>query len=247
MKYGIIADVHGNLEAFEAALSRLEKEGAQGYLFCGDLIGYGPDPLACVQLYLKLAKEGKIKGVLGNHDAIIVHPELRIYFNLDALAALDWGLAQLDEKALRCVSFLPEIVSGKKYTMVHGSPRDPLKEYFVNSLQYHQLYDEWVGQILFVGHSHMPFYMYGSQTDCHIHLPHEEEIFSLKPSLRYVINPGSVGKPRDNDVRAAFGLWDDEKNKFYFLREPYNYKLTVAKMIKAGLPDLLIDSLSLGI
>ena len=247
MKYGILADIHGNLEAFEAALARLEKEGAEEYLFCGDLIGYGPDPLACVQLYLRLVNEGKIRGVLGNHDGIIVHPELRAYFNLDALEALDWSLDRLDETCLRCVSFLPEMISGRSFTVVHGTPRDPLKEYFINSLQYRLLYEAWLGQILFVGHSHMPFCMKGSETTCQLHMPHEEETFSLDPLFRYVINPGSVGKPRDNDVRASFGLWDSKENKFSFLREKYNCELTIKKMLDVGLPDLLVDSLSLGI
>lgn len=247
MKYGVISDIHGNIEAFEVTLARLKKEGAEKYIFCGDLIGYGPDPQACVQRYSELVHEGLIEGVLGNHDGIIVHPELREYFNLDALEALDWSVEQLDKKALRCVSFLPEIVPHEQYTVVHGSPRDPLKEYFVNSLQYHQVYDDWSGQILFVGHSHLPFYMSGNETDCHIHLSRQEEKMMLQDELRYVINPGSVGKPRNNDVRASFGLWDTKQKQFSFLREPYDYELTQRKMVRAGLPALLIDSLSLGL
>ena len=247
MKYGLLADIHGNLEAFKAALARLEKEGAEQYLFCGDLIGYGPDPRACVRLYEQLSRAGKISGVLGNHDGIIVYPELRMYFNLDALTALDWSLTQMDEKSLRCVSFLPEMISGPNYTVVHGTPRDPLKEYFIHSRQYRQLYKEWVGQILFVGHSHMPFYMSGNEKQCRVWMARDEGSINLQPSVRYVINPGSVGKPRDNDVRASFGLWDSKTNQFHFLREPYDYQKTIQKMIKAGLPDLLIDSLSLGI
>ncbi|MBO7238698.1 MAG: metallophosphoesterase family protein [Elusimicrobiaceae bacterium] len=247
MKYGILADIHGNLEALRAALLRLQKEGAEKYIFCGDLIGYGPDPKACVELYCQLSQAGLIEGVLGNHDGIIAHPELRPYFHVDALEALDWSLAQLDEKSLRCVSFLPEILQGNNYTAVHGTPRDPLKEYFISETQYHALYNGWRGQILFVGHSHMPFVMAGDEKVCHVHVSTKEQFVLLKNELRYVINPGSVGKPRDNDVRAARGLWDSTENKFYFLREPYPYQLTLQKMTAAGLPALLIDSLSLGI
>ena len=247
MKYGILADIHGNLEAFAAALNRLQKEGAQKYIFCGDLIGYGPDPKACVELYSKLVDAQLVEGVLGNHDGIIIHPELRAYFNTEALAALDWSVAQLDKKSLCCVSFLPEKLTGANYTVVHGTPRDPLKEYFVTSEQYIQLYNSWRGQILFVGHSHMPFYMAGDYSHCRIFLAQQEEELSFHPDMRYIVNPGSVGKPRDNNVRAAFGLWDSDTNKFSFLREPYNHQLTLEKMTRAGLPALLIDSLSLGI
>ena len=247
MKYGILADIHGNLEAFEAALKRLEQEGAEKYLFCGDLIGYGPDPKACVERFFELAQTKTMEGVLGNHDAIITHPELREYFHIGALQALDWSLTQLDEKCLRCVSFLPELIKRDNCTVIHGTPRDPLKEYFVSEAQFRVLYNEWRGQLLFVGHSHIPFCMVGDDKNCHVHLSEKEESLPIQENLRYVINPGSVGKPRDKDVRASFGLWDTEKNKFYFLREPYNYQVTIKKMIRAGLPDLLVDSLSLGI
>ena len=247
MKYGILADIHGNIEAFRAVLKRLKQEGAEKCLFCGDLIGYGPDPEACVDLFYDLTEAGWIEGVLGNHDAIIVHPQLRQYFHIDALEALDWSVKQLSEQQQRCISFLPEIHKGKNFTIVHGTPRDPLKEYFVSMQQYRDLYEDWHGQILFVGHSHMPFCMVGDDRNVYIHVSEKEECLSIQEHLRYVINPGSVGKPRDNDVRASFGLWNTEENKFCFLREPYNHKLTIRKMIKAGLPAILIDSLSLGL
>ncbi len=246
MLYGVLSDIHGNLEAFNAAIKRLKAEGAQKYIFCGDLIGYGPDPEKCVQKYCRLVDESSAVGVIGNHDAIFSHPELREYFNFEALRSLDWSEKQLSPKSVKCISFLPEVVHGTGFTAVHGTPMDPIKEYFASCQQYRVAYDLWKGQVLFVGHTHLPFYMEGDENVCHVAVVRQEAAVNFHSLLRYVVNPGSVGKPRDNDVRASFGLWDDEKKVFRFLREAYDYGKTQEKMRAAGLPAFLIDSLSLG-
>lgn len=246
MIYGVLSDIHGNLEAFNAALKRLKAEGAEKYIFCGDLIGYGPDPEKCVQKYCKLKEEGLALGVMGNHDAVFTHPELREYFNFEAIRALDWSEKRLTPKSIRCVSFLPEVASGKNFTVVHGTPMDPIKEYFAGCRQYRAAYDLWKGQVLFVGHTHLAFYMEGDENVCHVSVVRQEASVNFHPLLRYVVNPGSVGKPRDNDVRASFGLWDSGQNVFLFLRQAYDYTKTQEKMRAAGLPSFLIDSLSLG-
>ena len=247
MKYGVLSDIHGNLEAFESALEKLDQVGVQKYLFCGDLIGYGPDPEACVQKYTQLAEAGRVVGVMGNHDAIAVHPELQEYFHFDALQVLNWSIKQMSEKSLKQVSFLPEVFTEGDCTLVHGTPRDPLKEYFFNSLQYRTLYQDWKGQVLFVGHTHMPFYMVGDENFCHVQAVEEPSTVSLQSNLRYVINPGSVGKPRDNDGRASFGIWDSQQRTFTFFRKPYDVEKTQDKMKQAGFSALQIESLSLGL
>lgn len=246
MKYGVLSDIHGNWEAFAATLKRLKAEGAEKYIFCGDLIGYGPDPEKCIQKYLKMQEEGLIVGVMGNHDAIFSHPELRQYFNYDALKSLDWTQKHLTPKALRCISFLPDIYRGENFTITHGSPLDPIKEYLVSCEQYHNLYSQWQGQILFVGHTHLPFYMEGDENVCHVSVQHQQSFVNFHSVLRYVVNPGSVGKPRDNDPRASFGLWDTQANTFHFMRQPYDLSKTQEKMRAAGFAPFLIESLSLG-
>ena len=246
MIYGVLSDIHGNLEALNAALKRLKAEGAQKYLFCGDLIGYGPDPEKCVQKFLKLQAEGLAFGVVGNHDAIFTHPEFRQFFNFDAVRVLDWTESRLSAKAKRGISFLPEHVKGKNFTMVHGTPMDPIKEYFASCAQYREAYNLWKGQVLFVGHTHLPFYMEGDENICHVSIVRQEAFVNFHSALRYVINPGSVGKPRDNDNRASFGLWDSQTNTFRFLRQAYDFSKTQEKMRAAGLPAFLIDSLMFG-
>ena len=246
MKYGVFSDVHGNLEAFEVALARLEKEQVEKYIFCGDLIGYGPDPQACVKLYCELAEKGLVVGVKGNHDALLTHPELQSYFHTEALRVGNWSLEQLNEKELRCISYLPEIIPGKDFTVTHGSPRDPIKEYFATAQQYHQLYTKWKGDVLFVGHTHIAMFMKGNETSCQVHAATTPQTIKLQPGFRYVINPGAVGRPRDYDPRAAFGVWDTEAHSFSFMRLAYDLQKTQTKMRAAGLPDFLINSLSLG-
>ena len=226
--------------------ARLQKEGAEKYIFCGDLIGYGPDPQACVKLYRELAEKDQVFGVKGNHDALQTHPELQTYFHLDALAVGEWSLGKLSENSLRCISFLPEIVRGPNFTLVHGTPGDPIKEYFSSREQYRRFYTHWAGEVLFVGHTHIAMYMKGNETSCEVHAAKEPQTISLQTPFRYVINPGSVGRPRDYDARAAFGVWDITAHTFSFLREAYDLQKTQAKMRLCGLPDFLIKTLPLG-
>lgn len=246
MIYGVLSDIHGNWEAFEAALKRLKSEGAQKYIFCGDLIGYGPDPEKCVQKYAKMQEAGLALGVQGNHDAVFSHPELREYFNPEALASLDWSAERLSKKSVRLVSFLPEIIYAEHFCAVHGTPMDPIREYFVNCRQYRQAWDWWRGEILFVGHSHVAFCMEGDAQSCQVSFAGKEGEIYLHPQLRCVINPGSVGKPRDNDPRASFGIWNEEERTFRFVRQEYDYAKTQDKMRAAGISPLLVESLALG-
>lgn len=247
MKYGVLSDIHGNWEAFETVLQFLEQAGVDHYLFCGDLVGYGPDPEACVQKYLELAQTEQASGVLGNHDAIFAHPELQEYFHTDALLALDWSSQQLSKKSIRTISYLPEMLQEKSFSIVHGTPRDPIREYFFSSAQFHNMYHTWKGQVLFVGHTHIPFFMQGDEQQCHVHTVTQQQTLLLQQPWRYVINPGSVGKPRDNDVRAAFGIWDSDKQEFHFLRQSYDYQKTQRKMKEAGLPEMLVENLAAGL
>ena len=245
MLIGVFSDVHGNLEALEACLDRYQEEGVKQFIYCGDIIGYGPDPEQCVR---KIASLNLLACVLGNHDAVFVQPELEAFFNYDAKIALETSKKLLSEKSIRYLSSLPAVERGSDFTVVHGTPADPIKEYFSSCSQFRSSYDLWQGRICFVGHTHLPFYIKGSQRACSIYLNKKEDAsVRLNEKARYVINPGSVGKPRDNNPRASFGIWDTEKETFRFLRQEYDYHPTQRKMQAAKLPSFLVDSLSLGI
>lgn len=245
MRYGVFSDIHGNFEALEACLERLRREKVDEYIFCGDLIGYGPDPEACVQ---RVAALKKTVSVMGNHDAVFVLPELESFFNREAALSLDYSRSQMSEESVRFVSSLPHSHAGENFTVVHGTPLDPIKEYFSSCVQFRVNYHLWKGQVCFVGHTHLPFYIRGNDKECGIFLNRQDDFtVKLDEHMRYIINPGSVGKPRDNDTRASFGIWDTDEQTFRFLRQKYDFRPTQRKMQAAKLPSFLVDSLSLGI
>lgn len=245
MKVGVFSDVHANWEALEACLKRYKQEGVQSYIYCGDMIGYGPDPEKCIKKILSLPL---LACVLGNHDAVFMHPEIEAFFNYDARSALEHNRQQLSEKSVRALVSLPSVVSKPGFTALHGTPLDPIKEYFSSCAQFRTNYNRWEGLCCFVGHTHLPFYMKGNDKDCVIFISKKADAtIKLNPKMRYIINPGAVGKPRDNDPRASFGIWDTEARTFRFIRQEYDFSVTQKKMEKAGYPSFLIDSLTFGI
>lgn len=245
MLIGVFSDVHGNLEALNACLARFKKEGVKHYICCGDIIGYGPDPEECVR---KVSALPNLKCVVGNHDAVFVEPEIESLFNYDAKVALERSKTLLTEKSIRFLVGLPPILNGTNFTAVHGTLADPIKEYFTSCSQFRSNADLWQGQICFVGHTHLPFYLKGTEKRCAIFLNRKEDAtVRFQDKARYVVNPGAVGKPRDKNPQSSFGIWDTNKNTFRFIRETYDLRPTLKKMKERKFPSFLIDSLALGL
>nr|QGT50859.1 serine/threonine protein phosphatase [uncultured Elusimicrobia bacterium] len=245
MKVGVFSDVHANWEALTACLKRLKKEGAQAYICCGDLIGYGPNPEECVQ---KIKELPLLACVMGNHDAVFVQPELESFFNYGAKIALDHNKRELSENSVRYLTSLPAEVQKNNFTAVHGTPSDPIKEYFSSCAQFRSNYKLWTGDVCFVGHTHLPFYMKGDEKKCGVYINKNDDVTVRLPAdVRYIINPGAVGKPRDHNPAASFGLWDTEARTFRFLRESYDVSVTLEKMSALNYPTFLIDSLAVGL
>lgn len=245
MRVGILSDVHGNLEALQACLALLEQEKAETYIQCGDIIGYGPDGEACVR---QISKLPLLASVMGNHDAILAFPNIEHLFNFDAKIALEENIPHLSKESANYLRTLPSSAQGDNFTVMHGTPLDPIKEYFHSLNQFNSYYQMWQGQVLFVGHTHLQFYIKGAVSTCHMYLNQKEKhTIQLKEKCRYVINAGAVGKPRDHNPHAACGLWDTKEKTFTFLRTPYNLKATQEKMKKRGMPDFLIESLAHGL
>jgi putative phosphoesterase len=245
MRVGVLSDIHGNLEALQACLSLLEQEGAETYIQCGDIIGYGPDAEACVNYVSKLPLLGS---VMGNHDAILAFPSLGSLFNFDAKLALDENIAHLSASSANFLRTLPTSATGDNFTVLHGTPLDPIKEYFHSIEQFNMYFQMWQGQILFVGHTHLQFYIKGSARTCHIYLNQKSKhTISLQDKCRYVVNPGSVGRPRDHNPHAACGLWDTKAKTFTFLRAQYDVNTTQEKMRANKLPSSLVEGLAMGL
>ncbi len=245
MRVGVLSDIHGNLEALQAVLKRLKQEGAEKYIQCGDIIGYGPDAEACVR---RVARLPLLASVMGNHDAVLAFPSIGNLFNFDAKIALEESVPGLSNTSADYLRTLPATVKGDNFTVLHGTPMDPLKEYFHSLEQFNVYYKMWQGQVLFVGHTHLPFYMKGSATTCHLYVNQKEEhTIRLNNKCRYVINPGAVGKPRDRNPHAACGIWDTTGKTFTFLRVEYDVRTTQEKMLAQGFPAFLIESLAYGL
>lgn len=247
MRYLIFSDVHSNLEALEKSL--LLAEGKYDQALClGDLVGYGPDPNAAISRVQKLAKVI----VRGNHDRACCGLTDAEDFNFLARAATVWTRTQLTPENLEFLRNLPNgplRVDGIE--LVHGSPIDE-DEYILESMNAVRGFRSSEAPVVFFGHSHIQG---GFQLTADTHLrpltiPSINDVepvgVALEDGARYLINPGSIGQPRDGDSRAAFAILDKEENRIDFYRTPYDLAVTQKKMRKAGLPEPLIARLAAG-
>ncbi len=240
MRYGIVADIHGNLDALEEVLSRM---GEVDEMWClGDIVGYGPEPKECLERMSKLASEV----VAGNHDLGAIGEVPLDLFNIYAAEACRWTKEVLEEEDEAYIRSLPRNgVRVKGAFLVHGSPRDPIWEYVLTLRQAADIFLSTVERFIFVGHSHLPFIFRWQDGSAEI-APLEEGKISLADDARFLINPGSVGQPRDGDPRASFMIFDPERLELEYMRVDYPISETQAKMAEVGLPRYLIDRLSFG-
>jgi predicted phosphodiesterase len=243
VKYGVFSDVHGNYEALKAVLAFYRKNGVENFLCCGDIVGYGPQPLECAEEMMGLKS---LTAVMGNHDAAAVGKMELKWFNANASWAIDFAKQKLTGKAMDFLARLPERVETADFTMVHGSPRKPLTEYMLSEVQFADNEKAWTVSPCFVGHSHMPLYFrYGQKG-----LPETDFLRPLvrvsTASGRVMINPGSVGQPRDGDPRAACAIYDPDKRTFELYRVFYNVEVTQNLMAALKMPPLLAERLSFG-
>jgi len=241
MLYGIIADIHSNLEALEAVLSQLRQ--ADRIVCLGDIVGYGPDPNECIEI---MQKE-KIPSVAGNHDKAAIGEFNTQSFNENAKKAIDWTSGQLTASSRQYLAALPQYLATDGLEAVHGSLRDPLDEYVTNIDEAALSIELMKKNVCFAGHTHVPLYVgkkAGGGYDGR--RLSKDDIVNLNNYSKSFINPGSVGQPRDNDPRASYGLFDSEKNEFMLLRTEYNIAAVQEKMRIVGLPQFLIGRLVYG-
>jgi len=239
----VISDIHSNLEAFRAVL---EDAGPVDEVWClGDVVGYGPDPNACVELLRSLPH----RCIAGNHDwATLGRLDLGD-FNQDARAANLWNRSQLTPDNLGYLEALPEKLVEGEFTLVHGSPRRSVWEYILYCSTAQSNAGYFDTPYCFVGHTHTPVIFRldteGNGDACEPLAPRYDELLHLG-SERLIINPGSVGQPRDGDPRAGYALLDLEEHTVQHRRVAYPVAQTQAKMIESDLPMRLVLRLSYG-
>jgi predicted phosphodiesterase len=235
MRCLVLSDIHSNLEAFEVVLA---DAGRVDQVWClGDVVGYGPDPNACVQL---LRAQTPLC-IAGNHDwATLGRLDLED-FNADAREANLWNRNELAESSLAYLHALPERRTEGAFTLVHGSPRHPIWEYILHPSTAESNFAHFETRYCLVGHTHSPMLFVKRDEGaarCEALLPTVGRPYRLERG-RFIINPGSVGQPRDGDPRASYLILDTEALTVEYRRVPYPMELTQRKMKEHKLPSRL--------
>jgi diadenosine tetraphosphatase ApaH/serine/threonine PP2A family protein phosphatase len=242
MRTLIISDVHSNLTALQTVL-----EDAKPFdrVWClGDVIGYGPDPNECI---IKIRELPLLKCVKGNHDAAIIGDINIRAFNYEARASLEWLDKVITLENRRWLASLEEQTVLEDVTLVHGSPSSPVWEYIMDVHTARENMDSFNTLVCLVGHTHVPvlFSQEGEELKStkRIPLPVDEPIEIQHKSI---LNPGSVGQPRDHDPRASYMIYDDEKNHWIHHRVSYDLEKVQKRILAAGLPNQHAYRLSKG-
>lgn len=241
MKYAILSDIHGNLEAFQAVLKDLSQEKADQAFFLGDGVGYGADPNSCIKLLQELTPIV----VAGNHDWATVGLTEQSYFTPVAKAAIEWTIRKVTVSHQEFLKKIPLMQKHHNFTLVHATSFEPEAWNYIFSLQEASLnFQHHDQKICFIGHSHTPI-AFGQDEEGKTYVL-SDTTFTLRDSHRYIINVGSVGQPRDGDPRAAYGIYNPDDSRFILKRIPYNIEGAQKKIIEAGLPHFLATKLASG-
>ena len=237
----VISDIHANLTALEAVLTTA---GDYDAVWClGDLVGYGPDPNLCISRIRQLPN---LVCIIGNHDAAVLQRIDTENFNPDARAAIQWTQNELTESSWAFLNSLPDKLLVDGITLAHGSPRHPVWEYLLDNRTATQSFNFFDTEYCLVGHTHLPvlYFLQNGNQVAQLIVPEPGTTLELSP--RMILNPGSVGQPRDRDPRAAYALYDTDSQTISFLRVSYDIFSVQQRMQAAGLPDRHIARLSGG-
>ena len=242
MRTLIVSDIHSNLEALDAVLAHADREGGFDRIWClGDLVGYGPDPSAC----LGLLREFDLVAVAGNHDYAAAGVIDASDFNGAAYAAIQWTAEQLAADDKSFLAGLPMVSQQPPFTLVHGSLRDPIVEYLTHPSQALATLELLTTPYCLVGHSHYPFICReNAGRPLFQALPDGQPV--ALDGERCIVNPGSVGQPRDRDPRSGYAVFDSDGPSVEHFRVEYDIATTQNKMRSASLPQYLIDRLDHG-
>ena len=246
MRVAVITDIHSNLPALEAVLADLGREDPDEVWCLGDIVGYGADPDACTALVGEVVE----RCLAGNHD-LVVRGDIDIgYFAMSAGAAARWTVKVINDETREYLRPLSPLGEREGVGLYHASPRDPVWEYVLSVRQAADCLQAQRQRVALIGHSHVACYFSRPNGDSTI----EETIGEVASSDTvlditegsWLVNPGSVGQPRDGDPRAAWLLLDTDTWKATFRRVEYPVETAAKAIVDAGLPRQLADRLFSG-
>ena len=240
MRYAVFSDIHGNLEAFNAVLTALDKERVDKFLYVGDIVGYGADPIEC----LNKMQELDPVVVCGNHDWAVCDLVNTDYFNTAARNAALWTKERLGKEYIEYLKSMKLKYENKDVTLVHGTlDRPDAFSYILDGYGAQKTMALMKTNVCFIGHSHVAGVFYRDKRT--INYTATSEV-ALQPSVKYIVNVGSVGQPRDGDPRASFCIYDDVERLIEIKRISYDVAGAQRKILEAGLPEVLALRLSEG-
>ncbi|MHA1448959.1 MAG: metallophosphoesterase family protein [Candidatus Hodarchaeales archaeon] len=241
VRLALIGDIHGNLPAFIEVLKDIERNNVDKIYCMGDIVGYGPWPNKCVDLVKSVCEvNGELNCCMGNHDYYAVHGEIPDWFKPAARKAIEWTVRNISKESREFLSRLPSYFEtdyyGYKFYMVHGSPANPLKAYIFKGS------DELSAARLFMQENGLQYLIVG-----HTHFPLKETTFDIVP--RWIINPGSVGQPRDDNNQASYCLLELKSQlemRVEIIRIKYDIDKTAEAIKMRGIDITLSDRLYKG-
>lgn len=243
MKYFILSDIHGNLEALNTVLEQAELYKPDRVVCLGDVIGYGPNPNECIQRIFKLTHIT----IMGNHDHAVLGLTDISYFNQYAKIAVLWTRQVLTEENYKILKEYPFKAAEENNLFVHSTPLHPERwDYIFNPLEGQYYLQHLEEQICFIGHSHQPLFFEQDQKG---QVSFDRKFafsLSIREGCKYIVNVGSVGQPRDGNSEASYAIYDTETQHVEVKRLPYDIVLTQKKMQDVNLPAFLIDRLAYG-
>jgi diadenosine tetraphosphatase ApaH/serine/threonine PP2A family protein phosphatase len=241
MRLLIISDIHANLTAFETVLA--DAKGLWDKIWClGDVIGYGPDPNECVELL----RQHDHLSLSGNHDWAVLGKLDINTFNNDAREAITWTRNTLTAENRDYLETLPPTLPQEPFTLAHASPRHPVWEYILDPATAGANFDHFDTPYCLVGHTHSPVIFVEIENEYPLALLPEYNRQIALGTERLILNPGSVGQPRDSDPRAAYALLDTETLIWQFRRVEYAIDDVQARMRQHDLPHRLVIRLEYG-
>jgi predicted phosphodiesterase len=245
MRYLILSDIHANCEALSAVLAHVRRKRWDKAIVLGDVVGYGANPNQAVDMVRELSP---LIAIRGNHDKVCSGIEDGEMFNRVALQAALWTRHKLNPSNLRWLQSLPEgpVVVDGAFAVAHGTPIDE-DAYIFGEIEALNVFRQTAFPLCFFGHSHFPVVFGLSPDAIQTVLTQPPSFhFRLEPGVRYLVNPGSIGQPRDGNPLASFAMFDSDTQAVAIYRVPYKIERAQQKILDAGLPRPLADRLALG-